>query len=86
MHRTAFEITLAKIQSIIAHTTGNELEDIEENSLLEEDLDIVDRDFSRVIQEINKAFEINLSAEAILEEAETVRELALLVHEEAELG
>lgn len=85
MPETTFNTTLTEIQQIIANTTGNELEDIEQNSLLE-DLDIVDVDLSRLIMEINKSFETTLTVEDVLEEAETVRELALLVHEEAELG
>lgn len=81
-----FELTLNKIQFIIANSTGNDPEDITPESTLDEELNVTETDMTRIVLEINKAFNIALKPDDVSEEAENVKELALLVHEEAELG
>lgn len=81
-----FEQTLTKIQFIIANSTGNDPEDITPDSTLDEELNLTETDMTRIVHEINKAFGIALRPTDVSDEAESVKELALLVHEEAELG
>ncbi len=80
-----FEQTLLKIQHIIAEITGNEVEDISQDSLLE-DLNLYGPDLKRVVVAIGKAFGVYLYASDIEDECETIHDLALIVHEEAYLG
>lgn len=80
-----FEQTLQKVRHIIAETTGNELDDVLIDSLLE-DLELYDVDLKRVVVALNKAFGISLDAEEVEEELETVHDLAMVAHEEALLG
>ncbi len=80
-----FEQTLLKIQHIIAEITGNEVEDISQDSLLE-DLNLYGPDLKRVVVAIGKAFGVYLYASDIEDECETIHDLALIVHEEAFLG
>ena len=80
-----FEQSLQKVQYIIAQTTGNELEDVAPDSILE-DLSLYGVDLKRVIVAINSAFGISLDSEEVEDEIETVHNLAMVVHEEAFLG
>ena len=80
-----FEQTLLKIQHIIAEITGNEVEDIGQDSLLE-DLNLYGPDLKRVVVAIGKAFGVYLYASDIEDECATIHDLALIVHEEAFLG
>lgn len=80
-----FEQTLLKIQHIIAEITGNDVEDISQDSLLE-DLNLYGPDLKRVVVAIGKAFGVYLYASDIEDECETIHDLALIVHEEAFLG
>jgi len=74
------------IQNIIANLTGNEVQDIDPQSDLEEDLGITDVDFKRIIKTINSYFDIELNLTEIEDEIETVEELSTLVRDESELG
>lgn len=80
-----FEQTLLQIQHIIADHTGNELDEVMPEALLE-DLDLYGPDLKRVVVAIGKAFKVYLYAEEIEEECETIHDLAMIVHEEAYLG
>jgi acyl carrier protein len=81
-----FKIHLAKVSRIIAESTGNEIEEVAPNALLVDDLGITDTDFARIILRLNKEFYTSIDPEETPEDIETVRELAILVLEEAELG
>lgn len=80
-----FEQTLQKVRHIIAETTGNELDDVAPDSLLE-DLELFDLDLKRVVSALNRSFGISLKTNAIEDELETVHDLSMLVHEESLLG
>lgn len=80
-----FEQTLLKIQHIIAEVTGNDIEDIGPDSLLE-DLNLYGPDLKRVVVAIGRAFGVYLYTEDIEEECETIHDMAMIVHEEAYLG
>jgi hypothetical protein len=80
-----FDQTLLKIQHIISDITGNEVEDIGPDSLLE-DLNLYGPDLKRVVVAIGKAFGVYLYTETIEDECETIHDLAMIVHEEAFLA
>lgn len=80
-----FEQSLMKIQHIIADTTGNEVEDVNAESLLE-DLNLYGVDLKRVVVAVNSNFGISLDVTEIEDEVETVHDFAMLAHEEAFLG
>ncbi len=81
-----YEEVLTIVQNIIADLTGNELEDVDPTSDLENDLNINELDFKRIVNTLNLDFNISLTIDEVLEEAETVEELSILVQEESELG
>lgn len=80
--------TLQEIKELIADETGNNLEEIVPEMHLEDELEIVETKLTRLINIINTHFNIELSAAEIEEEesVETVRQLAVIVAEEIELG
>lgn len=80
-----FEQTLLKIQHIIAEVTGNDVEDLSSDSLLE-DLNLYGPDLKRVVVAIGKAFGVYLYTQDIEDECETIHDMAMIVHEEAYLG
>ncbi len=80
-----FEQSLLKVQHLIAEKTGNEVEDVNQDSTLE-DLNLYGVDLKRVTIAINSAFGISINAETLEDEVETVHDLAMIVHEEALLG
>lgn len=81
-----YDEVLTIIQNIIADLTGNELEDVDPMSDLEENLGITEVDFKRIVKTINSDFDIYLNASELIEEVETVAQLAVLVKDESELG
>ncbi|MCB9813658.1 MAG: hypothetical protein H6772_04600 [Pseudomonadales bacterium] len=81
-----FEEILTIIQNIIADQTGNEIEDVDLFSDLEDDLGITEIDFKRIIKSINLYFGIDLDVDEVSQEVESVKELSVLVQEESELG
>lgn len=76
-----------QLATIIAEVTNNELELIEPSSSFEDDLAItLEEDFSRLVDRVNSAFAIELDTEEVIDEVETVSDLANLVLEETELS
>ncbi|GIK83560.1 MAG: hypothetical protein BroJett025_01820 [Patescibacteria group bacterium] len=80
-----FEQTLLKIQHIISEVTGNDIEDLGPDNLLE-DLNLYGPDLKRVVVAIGKSFGVYLYTSDIEDECETIHDLAMIVHEEAFLG
>lgn len=81
------ESVLLTVQQVIADVTGNDIAEVHPDAELEEELGVTPIDFSRIILELNKTFSIVLNTEEIEEqEVSTVRELAVIVSEEALLG
>ncbi|MFZ1721448.1 MAG: phosphopantetheine-binding protein [Microgenomates group bacterium] len=74
------------IQQIIAEQTGNHVEDIVGTTHLQDELGILGQDFARIVNSINEALKITLSASEIEEESETVNSLVTIAFEESELG
>lgn len=75
--------TFQQLQQLISEVTGNDPETITHNTYLEE---FSLAEFPRIIMRINRQFEINLNPKKVIDEYETVEELATLVDEETELG
>lgn len=87
MNNYSQEEILAKVQQIIADLTGNDIDDVLPTAEFEEDLGVTPVDFKRIISELNREFEIDLNAQVLLnEEVNTVKELVIIVREEAVLG
>ena len=80
-----FDQTLLKIQHIIAEITGEDLEELNPDCLLE-DINLYGPDLKRVVVAIGKAFGVYLYTQDIEEECETIQDLAIIVHEEAFLA
>lgn len=76
-----------ELRNILAEMTGNESGDIHPDSVLIDDLGIVEEtDLPRIVKRINKDFEIHLDGSAVAEEVETVEDLLTMITDEAELG
>ncbi|MBP9819690.1 acyl carrier protein [Candidatus Woesebacteria bacterium] len=86
MKDTGFVDTLQSIQHIIAELTGNDLEEVHPDAILDEELNISLTEFTQIIRRINQQFELTLSTKDLHDEVETVQELATAVHDERELG
>lgn len=81
------ESVLLTVQRVISEVTGNDIAEIYPDAELEEELGVTPIDLSRIILELNKTFGIVLNTKEIEEqEVATVRELAVIVSEEALLG
>jgi len=81
------ESVLLTVQQVIAEVTGNDIAEVHPDAELEEELGVTPIDLSRIILELNKTFGIVLNTKEIEEqEVATVRELAVIVSEEALLG
>lgn len=80
--------TLTAVREIISEETGNDFEEIVPEMFLEEELEIAESDLARLIKVINAHFNIQLDAAEIEEEesVKTVKQLAVVVAEEIELG
>ncbi|OGJ20641.1 MAG: hypothetical protein A3A82_02965 [Candidatus Pacebacteria bacterium RIFCSPLOWO2_01_FULL_47_12] len=78
---------LAQVCRVIADTTGNNLEEVMEDSLFEDDLGMSELELERVLVKLNKVFSIHLDLKAVLSEGiESVGDLTKMVAEESELG
>lgn len=87
MHNQSQEIFMERVREIIADTTGNDVADVLPGTQFEDELGVTPVDFKRIVAEINNEFEIELDPQTLLdEEVSTVRELTIIVREEAELG
>jgi acyl carrier protein len=81
------ESVLLSVQQIVAEVTGNEIADVHPDAELEEELGVTPLDMNRIILELNKTFGVILNTKEIEEqEVTTVRELAVILAEEALLG
>jgi acyl carrier protein len=74
---------LAKLQDLIAESTGNDLEEITPSMLLEEFNPV---DFGRIMGKIYTVFHLELNPKEVLAEQETIADLATLIKDELELG
>lgn len=83
-----YNSTLKSVREIISEETGNDFEEIVPEMFLEEELEIAESDLARLIKVINAHFNIQLDAAEIEEEesVKTVKQLAVVVAEEIELG
>ncbi len=81
--KTTEHTTLTQLQHIIAETTGSDPEEISAGMYLEEFSPV---EFPKIILKVNQDFGIHLNSKAVIEEYETVSELATLIDEESELG
>lgn len=82
-----------RLRQLLTDITGNDIEEVVPNADLEEDLGLdLDLDISRIVDRINKEFEIELNEKAVFKELTeethhaSVAELAKLVYDEHELG
>lgn len=83
---TEFERTLFKVQELIAEVTGSDLEDVTAYAQLADELGVTEIDMMRLISELNAHFDIRLKPKLVLPDVETVEDLAMLVHDELNLG
>lgn len=81
-----------RLRQLLHDLTGNALEEIAPHSDLEEDLGLnLDIDLTRLVEAINREFEIDLVERVVYQELTeeahpTVAELAKLIYDEYELG
>lgn len=81
-----------RFRQLLTDITGNDIEEVVPDADLEEDLGLdLDVDISRLVDRINKEFEIELHEKAVYKELTeeahaSVAELAKLVYDEYELG
>lgn len=76
-----------QLRTILAELTGNEAGDIHPESVLVDDLGIVEEtDLPGIVKRINKDFEIHLNGSAVAEEVESVEDLLTMITDEIELG
>jgi acyl carrier protein len=83
-----YNTTLTKVRELISEETGNDFEEIVPEMFLEEELEIAESNLAHLIKTINTNFNIQLNATEIEEEesVKTVKQLAVVVAEEIELG
>lgn len=81
-----------RLRQLLHDLTGNDMEEIVPDSDLEEDLGLnLDVDLTRLVETVNRDFEIHLSERAVYQElteeaGASVAELAKLIYDEYELG
>lgn len=81
-----------QLRQLLTDITGNNIEEVVPDADLEEDLGLdLDVDLSRLVDRINKEFEIELNEKTVYQELTeeahaSVAELAKLVYDEYELG
>lgn len=81
-----------RFRQLLTDITGNDIEEVVPDADLEEDLGLdLDVDISRLVDRINKEFEIELNEKTVYKELTeeahaSVAELAKLVYDECELG
>ncbi len=81
-----------RLRQLLTDITGNNIEEVVPDADLEEDLGLdLDVDLSRLVDRINKEFEIELHEKTVYQELTeeahaSVAELAKLVYDEYELG
>ena len=81
-----------RLRQLITDLTGNDIEEVIPDADLEEDLGLdLDVDIARLVDQINKEFDIELSEKTVYKELTeeahaTIAELAKLVYDEYELG
>lgn len=81
-----------RLRQLLVDITGNDIEEVVPNADLEEDLGLnLDLDLSRLVDHINKEFDIELNEKTVYKELTeeayaSVAELAKLVYDEYELG
>lgn len=81
-----------RFRQLLTDITGNDIEEVVPDADLEEDLGLdLDVDISRLVNRINKEFEIELNEKVVYKELTeeahaSVAELAKLVYDECELG
>jgi len=81
-----------RFRQLLTDITGNDIEEVVPDADLEEDLGLdLDVDISRLVDRINKEFEIELNEKIVYKELTeeahaSVAELAKLVYDEYELG
>jgi acyl carrier protein len=81
----------SQIQDLLETMTVTSRQEIIPEASLEEDLGLnLDEDLARLLNLINRRFEINLDPEIVVQQfseaGATVAELAKLIHDEYELG
>lgn len=81
----------SQVQDLLETMTVISRQEILPEASLEEDLGLnLDEDLNRLVNLINRHFEIELDAEVVMQELSeagaTVAELAKLIHDEYELG
>lgn len=88
INQELYDTILTQVRTIISNETGNDLEEIMPDSILDEELEIGPNDFIRIVTAVNDELEINLNAKEIAaeESVTTVKELAAIACEEVELG
>lgn len=75
------------VRQVIADVTGNDIAEVHPQAELEDELGVTPVDLGRIIVELNKELDIQLSARDVeAEEVTTVQELTVIVSEEALLG
>ena len=81
-----------QLRQLLTDITGNNIEEVVPDADLEEDLGLdLDVDLNRLVDRINKEFEIELNEKTVYQELTeeahaSVAELAKLVYDEYELG
>ncbi len=86
------ETVFHRLRALLHELTGNDMEEIVPESDLEEDLGLnLDVDLSRLVEAVNREFEIHLSEKTVYQELTeeahpSVAELAKLIYDEYELG
>jgi len=81
-----------RLRQLLVDITGNDIEEVVPGADLEEDLGLnLDVDLSRLVNRVNKEFEIELNEKIVYKELTeeahaSVAELAKLVYDEYELG
>ena len=81
-----------RLRQLLVDITGNDIEEVVPNADLEEDLGLnLDVDLNRLVDHVNKEFDIELSEKTVYKELTeeahaSVAELAKLVYDEYELG
>lgn len=81
-----------QLRQLLTDITGNNIEEVVPDADLEEDLGLdLDVDLNRLVDRINREFEIELNEKAVYKELTeeahaSVAELAKLVYDEYELG
>lgn len=83
--------SFTKLQQFLSEMTGNDLEEVQPESVLDEDLGFdLEADLARILYKVNTNFDIELFVKDVkqvfAETAATVEVLAKLIDDEIELG